>query len=610
MAGKHPTKEGGCLFRSEEIRAAQLQCRIDEQTNNHLVRHRLLILERLQSDIIKEYANRDPARIGRATIEVNRDLREISGKTAKEKAQELGQRLANFKSVTKKLEEAFEGRNVHISPGLIRKARVAEDLGWTCPYTGQRYDPLDLLNGKVDKDHVIPRTERASDSLDSLVITFPAVNKWKDKRTALKFIEDEQGQPVLDMPNLSIKTFAQYEADVKALRPSFDPRPAKRDGRTKGPIDDDLRRWNRKQLLLKVRKWEEKEFLPRDLTQTSQLVRLGAQILKKGFTGLERQPVITSMPGSVTGVMRKGWNLIGCLSAANPNVLDEIGQPKIKTEIRDITHLHHALDACVLVLASYFIPNNGAVWELIVKRRLDETEQLQLRTATRGIFNFSPGRRFGLADLPNSLKEQIRQRLAERRVVQHVPSEMTGLRTEENSWRVVGIENGEALLRQRIRQPDGSRPVKEMRERTEKLIGPEPRNRTGKLKRNKAALIISDNYGVALDPEPTIIPFHNVWKRLAELKQANGGRPPRVLRNGQLIVVPNGKFKGAWKVFSAKNNKSGMALDIGWPDVVRLRNKVEGHKINVLLASLLRSEMRLAKTPLTGMAACPSTSSA
>ena len=46
------------------------------------------------------------------------------------------------------------------------------------------------------------------------------------------------------------------------------------------------------------------------------------------------------------------------LELANPQVLDENGQVKTKTEIRDITHLHHALDACVLGLASHFIPNN------------------------------------------------------------------------------------------------------------------------------------------------------------------------------------------------------------------------------------------------------------
>ncbi len=56
MAGKHPKEEGGCLFISEEIRQKQLNREIADQTNNHLVRHRLLILERVLNDIIKEYA--------------------------------------------------------------------------------------------------------------------------------------------------------------------------------------------------------------------------------------------------------------------------------------------------------------------------------------------------------------------------------------------------------------------------------------------------------------------------------------------------------------------------------------------------------------------------
>lgn len=162
MAGKHPAEEGGCLFRTEEILSAQLQRKIDNQTNNHLVRHRLLMLERLERDVIDEYAGGDPSRIGRVTIEVNRELREMSGKTSKEIAQDQGQRLANFKNVTKKLGEAFAGTNIHIGPTLIRKARIAEDLGWTCPYTGQKYDAFQLLNRTVDKDHIIPRIERAT----------------------------------------------------------------------------------------------------------------------------------------------------------------------------------------------------------------------------------------------------------------------------------------------------------------------------------------------------------------------------------------------------------------------------------------------------------------
>src|SRR5206468_11523065 len=68
MAGKHPKEEGGCLFITEQMRHAQMQRDIAQQTNNHLVRHRLLILERLHADILKEYAGGDRARIVRETI--------------------------------------------------------------------------------------------------------------------------------------------------------------------------------------------------------------------------------------------------------------------------------------------------------------------------------------------------------------------------------------------------------------------------------------------------------------------------------------------------------------------------------------------------------------
>ena len=85
--------ESGCLFITQEIRDSQLSRAIADHTNNHLVRHRLLILERLLADIVKEYAEGKRERIGKITIEVNRDLREMSGKSAKEKAMDLGARM-------------------------------------------------------------------------------------------------------------------------------------------------------------------------------------------------------------------------------------------------------------------------------------------------------------------------------------------------------------------------------------------------------------------------------------------------------------------------------------------------------------------------------------
>jgi CRISPR-associated endonuclease Csn1 len=355
--------------------------------------------------------------------------------------------------------------------------------------------------------------------------------------------------------------------------------------------------------------YEEKEFTPRDLTTTSQLVRLGAMALRKAFLGCKRQPVVVSLPGSVTGAVRKAWKVLGCLSLAAPGVLDENGEVKKKQEIREVTHLHHALDACVLALASHFIPNNGRIWELIVKGRWTPAEERELKTL--GIFSWDSEGRFQVRDLDKTLKEQIRQRLGERRVVQHIPARMEGLRVEQNTWRVVSVKDGEATLRQRVRAADGSRPGKTTAEKVTKLLGLQPVSGRGKLLVNRGTLVIPDNFGVALvEPEPVIIPFHKVWPRLSELRAANGGRMPMVLRNGQLIRVPGGKsFKGVWRVFATKNNASGMALDIGSPDVVRLKNKTEGHKINVRLATLIRDGMEVLRTPLTGFAACPAPSS-
>jgi hypothetical protein len=70
---QHPAEEDGPLYRSEAIRHAQLKRALDEQTNNHLVRHRLKILERLHADLLKEYVGDNRARITRINIEVNQE---------------------------------------------------------------------------------------------------------------------------------------------------------------------------------------------------------------------------------------------------------------------------------------------------------------------------------------------------------------------------------------------------------------------------------------------------------------------------------------------------------------------------------------------------------
>ena len=584
MAGKHPKEEGGCLFITEAMREAQLQKQIDQQTNNHLVRHRLLILERLLKDLIAEptFANGDKSRIARTTIEVNRDLREMSGMSAQDIKKDLGRRLDNHHKVAAQLEtdldgRTFNGKPIQITAGLIRKARIAEDLGWTCPYTGKTYDAIDLVSRQVDKDHIIPRSLRPSDSLDSLVITFAEVNKMKGQRTAWKFVSDEQGKIVEGSPQLSIISLTRFKQWAESLETY------------KGHDDDKRRKKKRKELLL-LPNYEEKGFVPRDLTVTSQLVRLGAQIIKKTFAGIEKQPIVVSLPGSVTGTVRKGWNLLGCLELAAPQVKDADGSIKNKTDIRGVTHLHHALDACVLGLASHYLPNNGGLWEVMIKRNPNDIEKSLLRST--GYFDFDSQGRFGLTELPDVLKKQIRQRLAEKRVVQHIPADMSGMRVEENTRGITAIKDGRVFLRQQSRDAKtGKLSIKPTEESANKVIGLKP----GKLTPQKGVRVITDNFGVAIldhavegEEKFVIIPWHKIWPRIQELKARNAGKQPRLLRNGMLIRIAGLTGKQAeknsvWRVFSVKQSKK---LDLGSPDRVVMEDKGLGVWREVSLETL------------------------
>lgn len=610
LEGKHPLEKGGCLEQTGQVRTAQLHRAVDRMTNNHLIRHRLLILRRLSNDILKEFAAGDKERVGRITIEVNRDLRELSGKTAKEQAQDLGLRLSDHKKVSEALEEKLEGR-YKISASLIRKARIAEDLDRTCPYTGATYDEIKLARGDVDLDHIIPRSLRPSDSLDSLVVTFPAVNRWKGKRTALQFVEEEGGKAVPGMENLHLMTPAQFRKYVDGLK-------------TRGPHPDDERRRKRRRDLLLLRDYVDKEFTPGDLTVTSHLVRMGAEALKRDFQAMDNPPPIISLPGTVTGTVRKGWNdVLGCLAQANPLTIG-----KTKTEIRDISHLHHAVDACVLGLASKFIPNSGSFWNLLVRRNLNEKEKAELFQS--GLYDRDSEGRLRLKPLSLQRKSELSRRLAECRVVQHIPAEWSGLKAEETVWRVLdpsdqhpsaqklrtwcaqsnieipAPESNEALIVKRVRKEKGTlKPGKCLHEGEkfwwaydlvpkQKLIGLQS---GGKLSRLKAVKMVGENFGVTLEDPRRIIPYFQVAKELLE----NRLNVEKILRNGDLIRISGqGDFSGVWKVFSTKNASIGLLLDIGRPDVVRLQNKIKGHKINVRLKSLMKEGLEILKPGYTG----------
>lgn len=621
MAGKDSTKEGGCLYETVEIRDRLAKEPLVKQTNNHLVRHRLLVFERLLEHIVAEFAGGDRKRITTAVVEVVRDLQEFSGLNAKEIAQKLNEKLGNFRSVVKSLEDAISGceENVPITGSLIRKARILEDQGFICPYTGAPLGYPDLLADRLEIEHIIPRSLRPSDALSSCVMTFRSVNDMKGQRTAMQFICEEQGRAVPGHGNIQVTTKKAYETYVAKHKKQY------RYG------TDDRRRCERRAELMLMERYDQRnaDFTERDLTQTSHLNKMAIRLVKQRV-GIDAR----HLPGSVTAFIRQKLHIDECLFNAVPRLQkaangegkrpqrrknaatappapiqsDTLPRKLTKADIRELTHLHHAMDAVTQGLALLlFAP---ADWPLLVKRNLPDGEKRMLQ-ARYPFLHFAEKNNIGIQDLPDATLKEISDRLAECRVVRHIPAKMHGIVVDQTTWGIVAAD-AITKLRQKTTEKNarydenGQRFVKTTEEKRSLLLGG-PNAPDGKLAKIKGAILITENWGCALDPTPFVIPYFKVFPQLQALREKNGGRPVRILRKGSLIQIQKGNYQGIWSVASIKDNADGICLDINSTDKVKIENGSTDSKINVRLDTLLKSGMKILKPKLTG--ACPTTSS-
>lgn len=618
LAGKDSTQEGGCLYETEEIRE-RLLCRvaganapddstekwIASQTNNHMVRHRLLIFSRLLEDIVDEYADGNAENVGDVVIEVIKELKEFSGMNSKEIATKLNEKNANFSLVSKKLEEEALGAGVVVNGSLIRKARLLEDQNFTCPYTGQQIGYPHLFGGALEIEHIIPRSLRPSDSLNSCVMTFRAVNDMKGQRTAMQFMKEfaERDVPGLNIQIQPLKDFEKWVDNHKKQK------------LRKGFSKDDQLRCRRRAELLLLEKYDDRnaDFTERDLTQTSHLNKMAIRLVKRNL-GINAR----HLAGAITGFVRKNMNIDECLVTAVPRMqraarVGENDSRKLtKSEMRELTHLHHAMDAVTQGLTGLFFRTED--WKLLVKRNLTERERAALSVKYGNLLAFSERGQIAMKELPQAWLASIAERLKECRVVRHVPAKMHGMSVEQTTWSVgladassnkVSIAQRTTDLKQNRYDSNGKRFVKTGTEKPSLLLGYNvPVGKKSKLKDIKGVVKICENWGCALDPEPTVIPYFKVFPRLRELRERNGRKPVRVLRRGQQIEILSGKFKGVWVIASIKDNAGGIALDLNAADKIKIENKTLDSRINVVLNSLLRAGLKILKPRYTGTP-CP-----
>ena len=605
LEAKDSTMEGGCLYETPEIRKRLLGESLESQTNNHMVRHRLMIFGRLLDDIVSEYAAGDASCVKDVVVEVVKELKEFSGMNAKEIAAKLTEKNGNFSMVAEKLEKAAMEANVPVTASLIRKARLLEDQGFICPYTGQNLSYNDLFGGTLDIEHIIPRSLRPSDSLTSCVMTFRAVNDMKGQRTAMQFIKDFEGKDVPGL-NMQIQPLKDYKEWVDAHgKQRF----------RRGFYKEDFARCKKRSELMLLEKYDERnaDFTERDLTQTSYLNKMAIRLVQQKLGVSARH-----LAGAITGFVRKNMCIDECLVAAVPRMQEHarVGEHDtrklLKSEMRDLSHLHHAMDAVTQGLTALFFRVED--WKLLVKRNLNERERDLLLDKYRNLLKFSQDGKIAMEKLGDSQLKEIRDRLAECRVVQHVPAKMHGMAVEQTTWSI--LEDDENSAKVKLAQHtadlklgrfdrDGKRFVKSGEEKKSLLLGynvPAEKAETSKLQKIKGVVKICENWGCALDPTPTVIPYFKVFPKLRELREKNGGKRVRVIRRGQLISISSGRYKGVWRVVSIKNNATGIALDLSAPDKIKLKDKT------AVLDTLLKNGLKILKPKLTGLP-CPIISS-
>lgn len=685
---------------------------LDKLTNNPLIRHRLLILERLLEELITEFAPNNEQDITEITVEVAREVKELSGKSAKEISSELNNRLKDFKSAVTHLKK--HAPTLPITGGLIRKCRIAMDLDWTCPFTGDRYDAHNLP--RLELEHIIPFSARKTNALHALVLTWPEINRWKSNRTARQFILDEGGKPVPDREKLSIKAERPYLDFVRKLK-------------IRGH-DDDRKRQSIRKSLLEITTFEEKEqgFTDGALTQSSHLIKLAMRGLSRRLPKAK----LRSIPGIATAEIRRSWDLLSCLGhpdvceheamrwlekrdrltgalitegfvkfpslksaplvekkkkgkvhhiphpSSFPCPNDECEQflmwpedtntsethcpychahlkriPKPKDEIRSLTHLHHSLDALTIGLIAYYFPitkfgqnQSGKIWKALVSRSRNHEEKAILRST--GLFHEHerPNKRnpeksqfdFKLKKLDPKVKTQVTKHLASGRVVQHIPADRSGTKSELTTWAIIDCNDTHCVILQRQNRSSlelievNGRPqwknqtpskktlellelyrsqltfrqqtlvkrgiLKLVVERLPKILGPNPTRKNSKLQphgKGRGAIVIEENFGIALDPKPALIPFHKVNHTLSQLKKANHGNALRIIRKGTIIRVQKGTWKGTWKVISTKESDAyGISVDLTAPSSLKLA------KGNARIIQMIKDGLEIIPVSLSG----------
>ncbi|MBP5452851.1 MAG: type II CRISPR RNA-guided endonuclease Cas9 [Treponema sp.] len=281
---------------------------------NPVVHQALNELRKIVNEMISLFGYA-PAEIA---VEVGRELKvgiEQREKIRKEQTKQENERKRIFEQFCKPH---------NLSPKYIRHFQMMESQLKQCPYCLKAITPDDIVNHRVDIDHILPEEDTADSSFNNLVLAHNTCNEEKGKRTPYAAFS---GKPIW-------KEIMQYMETTASMH---------------------FKRWR---FLLTEEEYanhlKEKGFLSRYASDNAYIAKAAREYLaclypqkmnEKGF------PVQT-FKGGETAILRKAWGLqqigyeLGALHKSD-DTEEGLANGKNRTD-----HRHHAVDAITLVYAT------------------------------------------------------------------------------------------------------------------------------------------------------------------------------------------------------------------------------------------------------------------
>ncbi len=248
-------------------------------------------------------------------------------------------------------EEEFEILFKKNNSDFVKEADIEKYKHWAeqnyrSPYTGRIIKLSELFTENYEIDHIIPRAKFYDDSFSNKVVVEAEVNKFKNNRLAIQFIEDVQGTDI-KLSNGELIKVLSMEDYLRFIDEVFSNKKKKNH----------------------LKSYEVPEgFIERQLNDTKYISRTVAQFLRPVSAGTESDEGVIYTSGAITSDLKNKWGLnklwkdiLRPRFERLESILEEklifpsvtkAGDYHFGKEYKRIDHRHHALDALIIACTS------------------------------------------------------------------------------------------------------------------------------------------------------------------------------------------------------------------------------------------------------------------